>query len=199
MSTFVLLHGADNTGRLWDNTAPLLREQGHSVFCPTVSPVETNSLRTNIGEACSVLEGAALADVTLVGHGYGGFVATGVADRIPQSLLRLVYLDSALPQNGKSYFEVLTEVYGLKPDDYGIEAHQALMEPLEFSESRLKQVPKTYIQCRQSAFADVTRQALQSVIDAPEDSDWGYYELDGSHKCMVDQPQELADLLLKLK
>ena len=38
----------------------------------------------------------------LVGHSYGGMVITGVADRIPDRIKHVVYLDATLPNNGES-------------------------------------------------------------------------------------------------
>ena len=198
MATYVLLHGADNTGRLWDKVAPLLREQGHSVFCPTMSPIETSTLGSNIGEACSVLEGAALAEVILVGHSYAAFVATGVADRVPQLIRNLVYLDSAIPENGKSLFDMLFEVYGLDKTKFDLQPHQPCVDKIEFDEKQILRIPKTYIFCQRSLFADATRQALQTAMDAPEKTNWSYLELDATHTAMVAQPRHLAKLLMGL-
>ncbi|MEI6108250.1 MAG: alpha/beta hydrolase, partial [Opitutae bacterium] len=41
-------------------------------------------------------------DVILLGHSYGGMVITGVADRIPERISRLVYLDAFVPNDGDS-------------------------------------------------------------------------------------------------
>ena len=38
----------------------------------------------------------------LVGHSYGGMVITGVADRIPERLRALIYVDAFLPESGES-------------------------------------------------------------------------------------------------
>jgi len=35
----------------------------------------------------------------LVGHSYGGMVITGVVDRIPDRIKRVVYLDALLPDS----------------------------------------------------------------------------------------------------
>jgi pimeloyl-ACP methyl ester carboxylesterase len=43
-----------------------------------------------------------LHDVILLGHSYGGMVITGVADRIPERIGRLVYLDAFVPVDGES-------------------------------------------------------------------------------------------------
>jgi pimeloyl-ACP methyl ester carboxylesterase len=43
-----------------------------------------------------------LRDVTLVGHRHGGMVITGVADRVPDRLARLAYIDAFVPEDGES-------------------------------------------------------------------------------------------------
>jgi pimeloyl-ACP methyl ester carboxylesterase len=53
-----------------------------------------------------VLEFEDLRDVVLVGHSYGGMVITGVADRAPDRVGRLVYLDAANPADGQSLLEI---------------------------------------------------------------------------------------------
>ena len=42
----------------------------------------------------------------LVGHSYGGMVITGAADRAPDRVGRLVFLDAATPRNGQSLVDV---------------------------------------------------------------------------------------------
>jgi pimeloyl-ACP methyl ester carboxylesterase len=43
-----------------------------------------------------------LRNIILVGHSYGGMVITGVADRIPDRISKLVYLDAMVPENGEN-------------------------------------------------------------------------------------------------
>ncbi len=47
-----------------------------------------------------------LRDVILAGHSYGGMVITGVADRAPDRIGRLVFLDAATPANGQSLVDI---------------------------------------------------------------------------------------------
>lgn len=47
-----------------------------------------------------------LKDVILVGHNYGGMVIMGVADRLPEAVRHLVFLDIMPPTDGQSFFEV---------------------------------------------------------------------------------------------
>ena len=53
-----------------------------------------------------MLEFEDLHDVILVGHSYGGMVITGAADRVPERVGRLVFLDAANPLNGQSLADV---------------------------------------------------------------------------------------------
>jgi pimeloyl-ACP methyl ester carboxylesterase len=45
--------------------------------------------------------------VVLVGHGYGGMVISGVADRVPEQLALLVFLDAEVPMDGQSELDLL--------------------------------------------------------------------------------------------
>ena len=39
--------------------------------------------------------------VVLCGHSYGGMVIGGVADKIPERIRNLVFIDAVVPENGK--------------------------------------------------------------------------------------------------
>ena len=56
-------------------------------------------LETHIQDILAVLECEDLRDVILVGHSYGGMVATGVADRARDKIRHLVYLDAFAPES----------------------------------------------------------------------------------------------------
>jgi pimeloyl-ACP methyl ester carboxylesterase len=45
--------------------------------------------------------------VVLVGHSYGGMVITGVADRAPDRIGHLVYLDADVPREGESELDLV--------------------------------------------------------------------------------------------
>ena len=48
-----------------------------------------------------------MSDIVLVGNSYGGMVITGVADRVPENVASLVYLDAFVPENGQSCLSLL--------------------------------------------------------------------------------------------
>ena len=47
-----------------------------------------------------------LRNAILVGHSYGGMVITGAADRVPDRVGHLVYLDAKPPKHGQSLVDV---------------------------------------------------------------------------------------------
>ena len=48
-----------------------------------------------------------LSDIVLVGHSYGGMVATGVADRARDQVSQLIYLDAFVPRDGQRLWDLL--------------------------------------------------------------------------------------------
>ncbi|CAB3762201.1 alpha/beta fold hydrolase [Paraburkholderia humisilvae] len=113
--TFVLIHGAWHGGWCWRFVADSLRAQGHRVFTPTLTGQgerhhllsAATSLDVPITDIENLLEAEELEDVVLVGHSYGGLVAAGVADRRPNALRSLVFLDSLLVENGQAALDIL--------------------------------------------------------------------------------------------
>jgi len=113
--TYVLLHGAWHGGWCWRFVAHDLRGRGHRVFTPTQTGVgERKHLltpditqETFVQDLLNVLEMEELAQVILVGHSFGGLAISGAADRVPERIRRLVYLDSVILQDGQTVFGVL--------------------------------------------------------------------------------------------
>ena len=115
MATFVIVHGAWSGGHAWRWLRPLLQAAGHEVFTPALTGLGERShlanaqidLDTHVLDVVGVLEYEDLLQVVLVGHSYGGVVITGVADRVPERLAQLVYLDAEVPMDGQSEFDLL--------------------------------------------------------------------------------------------
>jgi pimeloyl-ACP methyl ester carboxylesterase len=113
MTTFVLVHGLHHGGWCWRKLTPLLRAAGHEVFTPTLTGLGERvhlatpvvGLSTHIQDVVHALMFEDLTEVILVGHSAGGLVITGVADRCPERLSRLVYLDATLPLDGECLLE----------------------------------------------------------------------------------------------
>jgi pimeloyl-ACP methyl ester carboxylesterase len=115
MATFVIVHGAWSGGHAWRWVRPLLRSAGHEVFTPALTGLGERShlasaqvdLETHVRDVVAVLEYEDLREVVLVGHSYGGMVISGVADRVPERLVQLVYLDAEVPMDGQSELDLL--------------------------------------------------------------------------------------------
>jgi pimeloyl-ACP methyl ester carboxylesterase len=114
MATFVLVHGGGHGGWCYQKVARLLRGSGHEVYTPTLTGLGERAhllspdidLDMHITDVVSMLRFEDLHDVVLVGHSYGGMVITGVADRAPERIGDLVFLDAANPRNGESLVDV---------------------------------------------------------------------------------------------
>jgi pimeloyl-ACP methyl ester carboxylesterase len=112
---FVLVHPAWHGAWFWRKVVPLLRQQGHLVFTPTLTGLgERNHLaRADVGldvhvnDVSNVLKYEDLRDVVLVGHSSSGVVITGVADRAPDRIAHVVYLDAFVPEHGQAVFDLV--------------------------------------------------------------------------------------------
>jgi pimeloyl-ACP methyl ester carboxylesterase len=117
VATYVLVHGGAHGGWCYRDVARLLRAGGHEVYTPTMTGVGERShlvstavdLELHVTDIVQVLFYEDLRDVILVGHSYGGMVITGVADRAPDRVGRLVFLDAANPTDGQSLVDVSGE------------------------------------------------------------------------------------------
>ena len=113
MSTFVLVHGAWGGGWVWKKVMPLLRSAGHDVYAPTATGLGDRvhlarpevDLDTHITDVTNLLIFEGLTDVMLVGWSYGGMIITGVAERVPERLARLVYFDADVPVDGDNGYD----------------------------------------------------------------------------------------------
>jgi pimeloyl-ACP methyl ester carboxylesterase len=108
--TYVLVHGAYGGGWNWRQVDDLMTADGQKVFRPTLTGqgekyhlnTKDVTLNTHIQDVVNMILFEDLHDVVLVGHSYGGMVITGVADRIPDRIKCVIYLDAALPENGET-------------------------------------------------------------------------------------------------
>jgi pimeloyl-ACP methyl ester carboxylesterase len=60
---------------------------------------------THVQDIVNVLLWEDLNSVVLCGHSYGGVVITAVADRLPDRIASLVYIDAIIPENGKAVID----------------------------------------------------------------------------------------------
>jgi len=209
---------------------PLLRARGHRLVTPTYTGLGERAhlahpdidLDTHIDDILGVLRTEDLEGVVLVGHSYGGMVATGVADRAPERLAQLVYLDAFVPRNGEALLDLVSaeardrmreaaddsgEGWRIPPNPLPPDTDQIdvswimprrVMQPRETFEQPISLtgagdlLPRTYIYCTRPAPGDVFRQFAARARSEPR---WRSLEIDASHSPHVTAPEALAGLL----
>jgi len=108
-----LVGGAWIGGWCWKPVAGRLRDNGHDVYPVTLTGLGERvhlaspkvNPDTHITDVVNLIEFEDLQDVVLVGHSYAGLVVTGAADRIPERISELVYLDTAPLPDGAALIE----------------------------------------------------------------------------------------------
>ena len=113
--TYVLVHGAWHGGWCWTKVAAILRGRGHTVLTPTQTGLgerahllsKSITLDTFVEDIVNVFKYEDVKDAILVGHSFGGNAISGTADRMPDRIKQLVYLDAVMLENGQSVFGAL--------------------------------------------------------------------------------------------
>jgi pimeloyl-ACP methyl ester carboxylesterase len=225
MATFVVADGAWWAGWAWKKMHPLMTAQGHRLVTPTYTGLGDRThlasanldLDTHITDIVNVLEWEDLADVHLVGHSYGGMVATGVADRARKRVAKLVYVDAFAPRDGESAFDIMPETTRAQrangadasgfippsplppdtsPEDVAWSAPRRMPHPLKAFAQKISlnedfTGPRHYILCPKHS----PDGRFRRFYDRARAEKWaGAYELDASHNPHVTVPGELAAL-----
>lgn len=230
MATFVVCHGAWSAAWAWKKVRPLLRAAGHEIFTPTYTGLgerahqvnRSINLDTHIADVLAVLDCEDLRDVVLVGHSYGGMVATGVADRAVERVAKLVYLDAFVPDNGQSLFDLLPASQRVSrqeavsaqgdgwllppnpppadtsPEDIAWITPRRRWQPIGTFIQPLvlknagSHLPRTYIYCTRIAPDDMFGQFARRFKADPA---WKVHDIDASHSPNITAPEALTRLL----
>lgn len=233
MAVFVVAHGAWTGGWFWKKLRPLLQAEGHAVFTPTYTGVGERAhlahpdidLDHHINDVLQLLRFEDLRDVVLVGHSYGGMVATGVADRAPERIAQLVYIDAFVPRDGDSALSLVPAEHRQRmldataagsdgwrlppnpmppdssPEDTAWAVPRRLPQPIKtFTQplvltGAVDQLPRSYVYCTRFGPGDGFRPFAQRAQREPG---WRYAELDASHNPQVTMPETLARLLSEM-
>jgi pimeloyl-ACP methyl ester carboxylesterase len=230
MATFVVAHGAWSAGWAWKKMRPLMRMAGHELWTPTYTGLGERvhlanadvSLDTHIQDIVAVLETEDLTDAILIGHSYGGMVATGVADRARARIRHIVYLDAFAPKDGQAVFDLVAPdararmIEGAKtnggwgipsspmppdtaPDDIAWASPRRKPQPIKAFETKLKlsaepTAPRTYIYCKRARPDDNFRQFLERA----KREGWQTFEIDASHNPHITAPDLLSGILQQI-
>ncbi len=228
MATYLLVHGGWAGGWQWREVATRLRAAGHDVYTPTLTGLGERvhlanpeiDLETHIQDILMVLAYEDLHDVILVGYSYSGMVVTAVAERAPERLAHLVYLDAFVPGDGESLSALigpeLTAFLEQVARDYGDgwrlphdppDAPRRTPQPIKpmyqtvaVANPAAAAIPRTFIYCTQEkeVMGPMGIPLMQAATRAKADDRWRYRELNTGHIPVETTPQELADLLLEV-
>ncbi len=233
--TFVLVHGAWHGGWAWERLVPYLTNAGYKVYTPTLTGMENQAnqanpdtgVSTHIQDILNLLVKENLHNVVLVGHSYGGMVIAGVADKAPERISQLVYLDAFVPKDGQSLGDIIgpqgmtgirqgakavgdgwripsfpVERFGITSEaDIAFVKPKLVTQPLKtFDEPvQLKNPAATALPRTFIYLSNPPMGTFEGFAKiARESSDWKYYELATGHDAMVLEPQKLSELFLKI-
>jgi pimeloyl-ACP methyl ester carboxylesterase len=233
MATFVLVHGAWHGSWCWKRVRKALQERGHDVFTPTMTGVGERlhllsprvNLDTHIEDVVNLIRWEELSDIVLCGHSYGGCVITGVADRLPDRIAALVYLDAFVPEDGQGLFDILpssykspqleaaqrdgegwkvppipSEVFNLNPSDREWVNSQCTMQPIATFQQAINLSGKV------DALEQVTFILATGFDDSPftvfyeraRARGWKTLTMPCGHDVMLDRPADLTRALLDI-
>ena len=186
------------------------------------------SLDTHITDIAAMLTSEDLRDAILVGHSYGGIVITGAADRMLDRVGQLVFLDAAILAHGESLAgttpairavrddartvngvelvlwpdqPVARAIYGVRDEDdwawmaERLQPHpwRCFAEPLMLANAeKVAQLPRTIINCPATL-----RLRVGEMLDRYLAAD-RVWEIDTGHDTMITEPENTAELLLRL-
>ncbi|WP_326639566.1 alpha/beta hydrolase [Streptosporangium sp. NBC_01755] len=113
MSTYLLVPGFWLGAWAWEKVTRPLREAGHEVHPVTLTGLGDRAhlagpgvdLETHIQDIVNTVVFADLNEVILVAHSGAGAPVTGAADRIPERVARIVYLDSGPLADGMTQLD----------------------------------------------------------------------------------------------
>jgi pimeloyl-ACP methyl ester carboxylesterase len=230
MTTFVLVHGAWRGAWAWKRLRPILTNAGHSVFAPTLSGLADRrhlltrdiGLDTHVDDICNLLVWEELNDVILVGHSYGGFVVRHVADRFPDRIRSLIYLDAFVPEDGRSLVDYLPDGgarhrsdavesgkgwmvppipasnFGDKPEDSAWIDRQSTMQPLATFESGA-QINGACDRVGRIGYIHAANceGPFRQFYDMAQARGWWRDLMPCGHDIMTEMPEGLAKLLLR--
>ncbi len=226
MATFVLVHGAWHGSWCWKRVRSALQRSGHEVFTPTLTGIgerthllaRTVDLETHTCDVLNLIRWEELDDIILCGHSYGGMVVTGVADRLPQRIRALVYLDAFVPANGESLVQfaplagdqlvegwkckpISAEIFGVNQADREwvdrqctLQSVACFRQPAQLA-GGLAQVRRvTYVFA--SGWAG-NQSPFRPFYETAKARGWTTHEMDCGHEVMLDRPADVTRVLLE--
>lgn len=165
-ATVVLVHGAFQDASVWQQVTPLLEKKGHKVIIVDLpgrksNPADAFAL-TLAAYRDTVLKaiGEGPDKVVLVGHSFGGFTISSVAEAIPARIDTAVYVAAYLPQTGES-------MQALAAQDKGSKFTQEnFVVAKDYSSASVLERDRGLIFCEECS-DDQKKKLLSGIVDEP--------------------------------
>jgi pimeloyl-ACP methyl ester carboxylesterase len=223
--TIVIVHGAWGGGWAFKKVEALLREKGFNVYRPQLTGQGERvhlarpdlGLNTHIDDVVNTLLYEDLHDIILVGHSYGGMVISGVADRVPDRIKRLVYLDAMVPNDGDSVSSIMRggsdRLKQMTRGDYIVpiwvkpdqpppkdvpQSLKTFTDPIALKNEAARKLPATYI-----LTVDKGKEAQQDDFFAQsqraKERGWPILQLTADHNPQWSAPEALVEMLAAIR
>ena len=234
MANYVLVHGAWHGSWCWKRVRKSLQAAGHDVFTPTLTGVGERShlnsqdvdLETHIHDVVNLMRWEDLSNVILCGHSYGGCVISGAADRVPERIGALVYLDAFVLEDGERLNDLVPaeQAQGMR-DQAQASGDGWKVAPIPAEAFRVNPRDAAWVnaQCTPQSIAtfdqpirlngglngihDVTHilatgfregSPFPACHERARSKGWKLHKVDCGHDVMLDRPEELTQFLLGL-
>jgi pimeloyl-ACP methyl ester carboxylesterase len=230
--TFVLVHGASAGGWCWRRVADGLEAAGHKVYTPTLTGLGERShlmsgqitLDTHITDIVNVFKWESLESVVLVGHSYGGWIVSGVAEQMEGKIASIVFLDAFMPENGQKVLDTNSErskaevaaavrkaevsrpapdasVWNVNEKDRAWFNEKSTAQPvgvaftpIRLTGARDRMAKKAYV--RALGYPMAIFDVFYARCKA--DPAWRTFEVNSGHEVMIDAPGRCTEILLEV-
>ena len=222
-AVYVIVHGAWGGSWAFKEVDQLLSATGSTVYRPSLTGQgervhladESIGLETHIMDVVNTLLYEELENIILVGHSYGGMVVTGLADRLPERIKKLVYLDAFVPENIENVYEIFVIVckkynFGyvgivptwvtkdqLPPSDVP-HPYKTFTDPIVLKNPKRLEIETHYIHTVEKGKTPETDDFILHANRA-RDKAWPVYILESDHNPQWSAPKPLVQLLKKIE
>ncbi len=179
------------------------------------------NLDTHITDVVNVIKWEGLDSLVLVGHSYGGWPISGVAEQALPKIASIVYLDAFMPEDGQKGLDLNSErskgeiadalkrgevsrpappptVWNIAEKNHALWTARATaqpigvaLQPIKLTGARERVPKKTYI--RATGYENPNFQSAYEKRKA--DPSWRTYTVACGHEVMLDMPERLAEIL----
>ena len=221
--TMVIVHGAWGGAWAFKKVEASLRQKGFEVYRPQLTGQGDRvhlarpdiGLTTHIDDVVNTILYEDLRDIILVGHSYGGMVISGVADRVPDRIKRLVYLDAMVPNDGESIVSIVKSdfIKQMTKGDYIVppwvkadqppphdvpQALKTFTDPIVLKNDAARKLPATYILTVEKG-KDAKDDDFFAQSQRAKERGWAMLQLTSDHNPQWSALDALVEMLAGLR